>query len=226
VIDVGAAASGPKAKPIDAEEELRRLSPVLEAFRERTELLSVDSSNPAVQLHALAFGVAYLNDVTGFPDASIYPDLARARCKLVIMHTMTGAFAARRKTAPGEAMASAERFFDSRVAALTDAGVARSRLVLDPGMGLFLGDDATPSLEVLRGVGKLRRRYGLPLMISVSRKSFLRELTGRALAERGPATLAAEIYAVTRQGAEYVRTHDPGALLDALRVLERLETEG
>ena len=179
-----------------------------------------------MQLHALSFGVAYLNDVTGFSDASIYRDLARARCKLVVMHTMTGAFAANRKTAPGEAMASAMRFFDARVKALTDAGIAPSRLVLDPGMGLFLGDGAVPSLEVLRGVGELRRRYELPVMISVSRKSFLRDLTGRALADRGPATLAAEIYAVMRQGAEYVRTHDPGALLDALRVLERLETAG
>ncbi len=226
VIDVGGAASGPRAQPIETHEEIRRISPVLAAFRDRLQLVSVDTSNPAVQRHVLGLGVGYLNDVTGFPEPAVYDELAHARAKLVVMHSMTGAFAARRKTAPGEAVASATRFYHSRIAAITRAGGAPARLVLDPGMGLFLGDDAIASLEVLRGLGDLKRRYGLPVMVAVSRKSFLGEITGAALAKRGPGTLATELYAIQRHGAEYVRTHDPGALHHALRVFESLDSNG
>ena len=95
--------------------------------------------------------------------------------------------------------------------------------MLDPGMGLFLGSGALPSIEVLRGVGELKRTHGLPVMISVSRKGFLRDLTGRDVASRGAATLAAELYA-SEQGADYVRTHEPGPPRDALAVLAALRS--
>jgi dihydropteroate synthase type 2 len=113
-------------------------------------------------------------------------------------------------------------FFDSRVAALERAGVARERLILDPGMGFFLGGNCEPSLVVLRSLGSLRARFGLPLLVSVSRKSFLGTLTGRAVPERGAATLAAELFAAA-QGVDFIRTHDVRALADALRVRSALE---
>ena len=76
----------------------------------------------------------------------------------------------------------------------------------------------------MRGIADLKRSYGLPVMISVSRKSFLGDLTGRGVTARGAATLAAEVYAV-EQGADYIRTHDPGALRDALEVLGYLRAD-
>jgi dihydropteroate synthase type 2 len=116
-------------------------------------------------------------------------------------------------------------WFDERVGALVRAGIDRSRIVLDPGMGLFLGRSAEPSLRVLNRLRALRDRFDLPLLVSVSRKGFLRELTGRAVHERAAATLAAEIWAAG-QGVDYIRTHDAGALHDALRVLRAIEREG
>jgi dihydropteroate synthase type 2 len=82
-------------------------------------------------------------------------------------------------------------------------------------MGFVLGTDPQTSFTVLRNLGALKARYGLPVLVSVSRKSFLRRITGRSAADSGPASLAAELFAI-RQGADYIRTHAPGPLKDAL----------
>ena len=89
-------------------------------------------------------------------------------------------------------------------------------------MGLFLGSHPDASFAVLRRIADLKSAFALPVLISVSRKSFLRKLVGRAVPDIGPATLAAELYAV-RQGADFIRTHDPAALRDALAVSRVLE---
>jgi dihydropteroate synthase len=106
-------------------------------------------------------------------------------------------------------------------AALVRAGVKKERIVLDPGMGFFLGPDAETSFDMLRRIGDLRA-FGLPLLVSCSRKSFLGAVTGRPVNERGPASLAAELYAA-RHGVAWIRTHDVRSLKDALRVQEELE---
>jgi dihydropteroate synthase type 2 len=117
------------------------------------------------------------------------------------------------------------QFFEGRLAALAAGGVARARCILDPGMGLFLGRGAEPSLVVLRRLGELRARFALPILVGVSRKSFLGNLTGRAVDERGPATLAAELWAA-RAGVDWIRTHDVRALRDALAVARAVEQGG
>jgi len=119
--------------------------------------------------------------------------------------------------------ADIEGFFAVRIAALEAAGVARERLILAPGMGFFLGSHAEPSLRALRTLPALRARFGLPVLVSVSRKSFLGALTGAPVHERGAATLAAELFAAQR-GADYIRTHDVRALRDGLAVLRALES--
>src|SRR5262249_19030686 len=140
--------------------------------------------------------VDYLNDVRGFPDASLYPAIARSRAKLIMMFSVEGLGPATRLRVPVEELPGRmSRFFEARIAALTGAGVARERLILDPGMGLFLGSHPEASFSVLRRIAALKREFGLPVLISVSRKSFLRNLVGRGVAEIGPATLAAELYA-------------------------------
>jgi dihydropteroate synthase type 2 len=113
-------------------------------------------------------------------------------------------------------------FFAERIARLEGAGIARERLILDPGMGFFLSLRADASLRVLTGLDRLKQAFGLPVMISVSRKSFLAAITGRdGPAERGAASLAAELYAAAH-GADYIRTHDPAALRDGLKVTAAL----
>jgi dihydropteroate synthase type 2 len=112
-------------------------------------------------------------------------------------------------------------FFDKRIAALTGGGVARERLILDPGMGFLVGSNPENSLTLLRRLHELKARFGLPLLVSVSRKSFLRKLTGRQPGEAGAVSLAAELFAETNC-ADYIRTHAPGPLRDGLKVLKAI----
>ena len=223
ILDLGPASSHPDAEPVDAAEEARRLMPVLGALTKENMPLSVDSFLSATQLLALGEGVDYLNDIHGFADAKIYPDLASASCGLIIMHAIQSAGAATRQAPPAGAMFDHVcRFFDARLAALAQAGISSSRFILDPGMGFFLGNEPAPSLEMLSRLAELRARYDLPVLVSVSRKSFLRAVTGRAVETSGAATLAAELFAAL-QGVDYIRTHDPAALRDGLRLWARLE---
>jgi dihydropteroate synthase type 2 len=222
-IDLGAAASNPRAASIEPAEEIRRLAPVVARLLPQGVPLSVDSFQPAVQRWALAEGVAYLNDTRGFPDPSLYPQLVNGPSRLIVMHAVQKSGTAdRTHVDPAEIYGRVVAFFETRLDALERAGIARTRCILDPGMGFFLGSVTEASLVVLRHVGELRRRFGLPVLVSVSRKSFLGTLTGRPVGERGPATLAAEVWAV-RQGVDWIRTHDVRALRDALAVLEAVE---
>jgi len=223
VLDIGAASSRPDAVPVSPEVEIARLAPVVEAMKREGVALSIDTFAPEVQRWALAQGVDYLNDVRGFPDPEIYPALAASSAKLIVMHSVDGLGPATRTFVPVEELYDRiVRFFEQRIAALTKAGVGRERIILDPGMGLFLGSHPDASFTVMRRIADLKRAFGLAVLISVSRKSFLRKLVGRAVRDIGPATLAAELYAIW-QGADYIRTHDPAALKDALAVFRALD---
>jgi len=223
VIELGAAASHPDSRPVPAAEEQRRLAPALEQLTADGIPVSVDSFEPATQCFAISYGAAYLNDIQGFPDPAVYPALADARCRLVVMHSVqrTGP-ATRVITDPKTITDRIVRFFTARLAALGAAGISRDRLVLDPGLGYFLGSNPGPSLTALAGIGDLRARFGLPVLVCPSRKSFLRTLTGKDdITLAGPASLAAEIFAA-RRGADYIRTHDVAALRDAITTLDAI----
>ncbi|MBP6014837.1 MAG: dihydropteroate synthase [Alphaproteobacteria bacterium] len=223
VIDLGAAASNPDAAHVPPDLEIARLAPIVEALRGRVAL-SIDTFAPETQRWALKQNVAWLNDIQGFPDASLYDAIAQSPARLVVMHNVAPRGRAERiATDPATIFDRLFRFFDERLTALERAGIARERLVVDPGMGFFLGTDPEVSLTVLRRLGELKARYGLPLLISLSRKSFIRKLANAEVAESGPATLAAELFAAA-QGADFVRTHDVAALKRALTVWEALNS--
>ncbi|MBL6938335.1 MAG: dihydropteroate synthase [Alphaproteobacteria bacterium] len=220
VLDIGAASSNPDSRGVPPEKEIARLEAVLPALSGIP--LSIDTFSLPVQRWALAQNVAYLNDIEGFADAALYPDLAVSSAKLIVMHSVQRRGAATRvHVPPSEIMDRIVHFFDARLAVLEAAGVTRDRLILDPGMGFFLGTDPETSFTVLRRLPELAARYGLPLLVSVSRKSFLRAVTGRHAAEAGPASLAAELFAIHR-GANFIRTHTPAALRDALMLEKAL----
>ena len=218
VVELGPAASSPDAAPVAAAEEIRRLEAVLPALVAGGLAVAVDSFQPGTQAWAARQGAAYVNDVRGFPDPAARAALAPHPCRLVVMHSVAPAgIATRARTETRAVVAGVYRFFAARLRELEAAGIARERLIVDPGMGFFLGADPGPSLAMLRRLGHLRATFGLPVLVSVSRKSFLGAITGRAVADRGAATLAAELWAAAA-GADYIRTHDVAALRDALAV--------
>lgn len=222
IIELGPAASHPDATPVAAAEQRRRLLPILQQLTADGIPISVDSLHPQVQQFAIARGAAYLNDIQGFPHPAFYPDLAASGCQLIVMHSVqpTGP-ATRVVTDPAGILARIEEFFARRLAALQAAGIGRDRLIIDPGLGYFLGSNPEPSLTVLARIRHLKKSFGLPVVVSPSRKSFLRAITGRDTTQVGAATLAAEIFAAW-QGADYIRTHDVAAIHDALTVLKTL----
>jgi dihydropteroate synthase type 2 len=222
IIDIGAASSHPDAQPVTVEVEIARLDSVVPELRAKGLSLSIDTFAPEVQRWALRQDIDYLNDIHGFPDATLYPALAQSKAKLIVMHMVQARGVAVRTEVPQtEIFGRVIAFFDARIQALTDAGVARDRLILDPGMGQFLGSDPENSWILLRRLPELKARYGLPLLVSVSRKGFLRKLVNRPPLEAGGASLAAELFAEA-QGAAYIRTHAPGALRDGLKVLKNI----
>ncbi|MDO2132539.1 dihydropteroate synthase, partial [Escherichia coli] len=179
--------------------------------------VSIDSFQPETQRYALKRGVGYLNDIQGFPDPALYPDIAEADCRLVVMHSAQRDGIATRTghLRPEDALDEIVRFFEARVSALRRSGVAADRLILDPGMGFFLSPAPETSLHVLSNLQKLKSALGLPLLVSVSRKSFLGATVGLPVKDLGPASLAAELHAIGN-GADYVRTHAPGDLRSAI----------
>lgn len=226
ILDIGAASSNPDAEPVSPELEIARLKAVLPALKEKGAVVSVDSFAPPVQRWALAQDVAYLNDIHGFAEPSFYPELAQAQARLIVMFAVLGRGIATREEVPrDEIFGRVTAFFEQRIEALTRAGIDRSRLILDPGMGFFVGSDPENSLLLLRRLPELKARFGLPLLVSVSRKSFLRRIAGASdpVGQRVlGASLAAELFAAA-QGADYVRTHAPGPLAAALKVRQVLE---
>lgn len=223
VIELGAASSHPDSARVDSKEEIGRLAPVLDALLARGLSLGVDSWKLETQRYCISRGVQLLNDIQGFPDVGFHGELARSGCRLVVMHSIQSRGPATRAALPLEDVVKrVYELFRSRIAELEAAGVSRDRIVLDPGMGYFVGSDPEPSLALLNEIPRLKRTFGLTVLVSVSRKSFLGALTGRAVGERGPATLSAELYAASL-GCDYIRTHDVAALRDALEIRAALE---
>lgn len=218
ILDIGAASSNPDSASVSTEIEIARLKSVLVALERENIALSIDTFSPQVQRWALKHNVAYLNDIRGFPDEALYPELAASSAKLIVMHAVQEQGRATHiDVPPAEILSRIRRFFEGRITALTQSGIGRGRLILDPGMGFFLGSDPETSLTVLRALPALKREFALPVLISVSRKSFLRKIAGVGAADAGPASLTAELFAALK-GADFIRTHDPKALKGALAV--------
>ena len=222
ILDLGAAASNPKAARVEPEEEIRRLAPVVEHLKVCGARVSIDTTKLEVQRWAIEQGVEFLNDIRGFPDPALYEALARTPVKLVVMHFISDLDkAVREPKTVDEVWQSIISFFDARLAALREAGIPDERLIIDPGMGFFLASNPEPSLAVLTRFPELREKLKLPIMIGVSRKSFLKNLGAPEKADIGVRTLAAELMAAER-GADYIRTHDVHALSEALRTTEAI----
>ena len=224
VLDIGPASSHPDARDVSADEEIERLSAIWSGLRELGCALSVDSFQPETQEWALAQGVNWLNDINGFCDPQMHELLTDAPCRLVVMHAIQAKGIATRAAPPdGDIWEHILAFFETRLETLTRAGIDPSRCVLDPGMGFFLGNRPETSWAVLRHIDRLKKAFDLPVLLSVSRKSFLRSLVECPPEAAGPASLSAELFAA-RQRIDYIRTHDVGQLDQALKVAAHLDS--
>ena len=231
ILDLGAASSNPNGQAVAAETEIARLQKGLDIIAEeeadsgQSVAISVDSFHPEVQRFALQRGVDYLNDIHGFPDPALYEELAASNCKLIVMHAVqSSGVADKRDVDPASIIDRILGFFQERLAQLESAGVRRNRIILDPGMGFFLGSNADCSFSAIAHVELIKSEFNLPLLYSVSRKSFLGAITGREVSDRQSATLAAELF-LALKGVDYIRTHEPAPLIDALKVWNAIQRQ-
>jgi dihydropteroate synthase type 2 len=213
-LDLGAESSNPEGQAVSAELELERLLPVLDHFVRLGARVSVDTHKVPVMRAVLERGAGMINDITALADPEAARLLAGSTVPVVLMFARNRGARAERVEQPHDRLVEElTAFFTARIEALAAVGVARERLILDPGMGFFLGSTPGPSLFVLKHLGALAT-LGRPLYVSTSRKSFIGHLVGRPPGERLPGTLATELWALAH-GAAYVRTHDVRALRDA-----------
>ncbi len=225
-IELGAASSNPYSEHVPPEVEIERLAPVLAELQNLECHISIDTTKKEVQCFALEQRVDFLNDIRGFPDEDFYGELRDSTTKLVVMHFISGLDkAVRVSKTPGEVFDSVRVFFDERLKKLSDHGIPRERIIIDPGMGFFLASNPEPSLAVLAHIADFKRYYELPVMVSVSRKSFLRNFAQSHDCDIQSRTLSAELFAAAH-GADYIRTHDVRSLHQALATQKAIEEVG
>ena len=215
ILDVGGESTRPGAEPVPVEEELDRVRPVLQELVRWSVPISLDTRRATVMQAGLDLGVDIINDVQALRDEGALATLARhGQAGVCLMH-MRGAPATMQATlSEANMVAEVKDFLAARVRACLEAGVDRSRIALDPGIGF--GKSAGQNLDLLRQQHALAQ-LGYPLLVGWSRKSTLGVVTGRAVEQRLAASISAALLAVD-QGAHVVRVHDVAATVDALKV--------
>jgi dihydropteroate synthase len=215
MLDIGGESTRPGARTPGVEEELARVLPVLRHAVTLGVPVSVDTSRPEVMRAALDAGADIVNDVRALQRPGALDVLAAHRAAGVCLMHMKGEPSTMQTLADyGDVVLEVRAFLEARATALLNRGVARERIVLDPGIGFAKTIDH--NLELLRRQRELLVP-GYPLLVGWSRKSTLGAVTGRAVGERMAASVAAALAAVAR-GASIVRVHDVAATVDALAV--------
>ncbi len=214
ILDVGGESSRPGADPVAAEEELRRVLPVIEGLADCGVPLSVDTVKPAVMGRAIAAGAAMINDIAALQAPGALEAVAASDAAVVLMHMQGEPRTMQAAPTYGDVVADVKEFLAQRVATAQTAGIARERIVVDPGFGF--GKRVEHNLSLLRHLDRLAE-LGLPLLVGLSRKSTLGALTGRPVDQRMPASVAAALIAAAK-GAKILRVHDVAATRDALAV--------
>ena len=218
VVDVGGESTRPGAAPVPEEEEAARVIPVVRALAREGVAVSVDTMKPGVMRQAVDAGCAMVNDVAGFRAPGAVEAVAGAGVGLCVMHMVGTPETMQAEARYGDVVAEVRDFLVGRARALEAAGIARERIALDPGFGF--AKDFAHNVALFAGLPAIAAA-GYALLVGVSRKRMLGEITGRPVGERAAASVAAALLAV-QNGARIVRVHDVRETVDALKVLAAL----
>lgn len=222
IIDVGGESTRPGAAPVDEGEEIRRVAPVVERLRKETDaLISVDTTKSAVARAALDRGADIVNDQSALRfDPRMAAVVAGAEAAVVLMHMQGTPETMQIRPRYRDVVAEVRGFLKERLRAAAAAGIPAARTVVDPGIGF--GKTPEHNLALIDGLGAL---VGLkrPILVGVSRKSFLGRILDRPVGERLEGTLAAAVLAADR-GAAILRVHDVAAVRLAAAVADAVRT--
>jgi dihydropteroate synthase len=223
LIDVGGESTRPGAQAVDAEQEIRRVVPVIEALAARTKVpISIDTSKPAVMTAAVRAGARMINDVRALREPGAIEAAAETDAAICLMHMQGEPRTMQVEPRYGDVVVEVRDFLSERAQACLARGIAKDRLLIDPGIGF--GKRLEHNLALLARLPTLTA-LGWPVLVGVSRKSMFGALLGRAVDERVAGGVAA-VTAAVLAGASVVRTHDVAATVDAVKVAVALRAAG
>ena len=218
LLDLGAESSRPGATPVSVAEEMDRLLPVLAGLLACGVPISVDTVKPEVMRAACAAGAAMINDIQALQAPGALEAATSATAAVCLMHMQGNPTTMQQQPHYADVVQEVYDYLAQRVAAALAAGIARERLVVDPGFGF--GKSLQHNLALLRHLDRFKA-LGVPLLVGLSRKSMLGAITGRPVGERLPASVAAALLAA-QHGADILRVHDVAATRDALALWQAL----
>lgn len=219
ILDIGAESSRPGAVPTSEKEELQRLLPVLGEITRWGVAVSVDTYKARVMDAALQAGASMINDITALASPDSLAVVAGSDCGICVMHMQGLPGTMQQAPVYGDVVAEVGGFLRLAVDRCIDAGIDRQRIVVDPGFGF--GKSLAHNLALFRA-STAAEWLGLPVLVGVSRKSMLGEITGRPVNQRLAASVAAALIAV-QKGAAIVRVHDVAETRDALAVWSAID---
>jgi dihydropteroate synthase len=222
IIDVGGESTRPGAPPVSERDELARVLPVLEALAADGAIVSIDTMKPAVMRAATAAGATMINDVRALKARGALEVAAASGAAVCLMHMQGEPRTMQAQPRYVDIVRDVRDFLVQRALTCEAAGIAHERIALDPGFGF--GKTKAHNLALTRAL-PIFAATGYPVLVGLSRKSAIGEITGRAVEDRLAGSLAAALAAVAR-GARIVRVHDVRETVDALAVWQAVVTDG
>lgn len=221
LIDIGGESTRPGAAPLDLEEEWRRVGPVIEGLQGRVKVpVSIDTYKAEIARRALDSGAAIVNDISAFTyDPGVASVVAERGAAAILMHNRGRSAAMYERARYVDVVDEVRAELAERIAAAEAAGVPRSRLMIDPGIGF--AKQPAQSMEMIAGLAELAS-LGCPVVSGPSRKSFLQAALGERAPEERVWGTAAAVAASIWLGAHIVRVHDVAAMLDVARVTDAI----
>jgi len=213
ILDFGAESTRPGSAPVGPDEEMGRLIPALRAFRARSgALVSVDTRRAAVAKAALDEGADIVNDIAALSDPAMASVVARFGAGIVLMHMLGEPSTMQENPVYSDCAAEVAAYLRAAVSKALDAGIARDSIILDPGIGF--GKTLEHNLDLIRRL-YLVAEYGYPVLVGLSRKRFIGQITGKPVEQRLSGSLGAAC-AAWMGGADIIRVHDVAETKDAL----------
>jgi len=218
IIDIGGESSRPGAEPVAEEEELKRVIPVIEKIREATNgLISIDTYKANVAQKALQAGANWVNDISGVRFDSRMSDVLRQwDCPVVVMHMKGKPRTMQENPVYDDVLQEIGNFFAEQIKFLHDNGI--TKLILDAGIGF--GKRLEDNLQILAHLESFKK-FGYPLLLGISRKSFIGHLTAKTVDQREAGTLAAQVWSIIK-GVHIIRTHDVQQTKDSLTIVKAI----
>ena len=222
IIDIGGESTRPNAEAVGIEEELQRVIPVIERLRKSSSIpISIDTTKAIVAEKAIAAGADFVNDISGATfDRQMLSTVAKLNVPIILMHIRGNPQTMQSLTDYGDVVQDVKEFLETQVDKAVACGIKRCNIIIDPGIGF--AKKAPQSLELLQRLSELKA-LSLPILVGVSRKSFMRPILNQDDAKQRIWGTAAACYGAITRGADILRVHDVAQMYDVCRVADAIE---